>query len=342
MTSVTHAIVALLYDHDAVTVAGLGTFLCQRHGANVNVITNQFEKPTASLAFNARQTNDDGLLAAFVASREGIAMEEAEGMVRAFVADSLAVLEGGETVSIPEVGTLHLDEQGEIAFEACETCDFNGDAFGLYDLNPRPVYDAEATNTPSSVVATPPASEPKAEEPDGDEPRKKHGWLWLIPLLLLAGAVALWLFKTYSSGNTGIDHPVDTVPKNTHVVVPVDTVAPVDTIAHLDTIAPVGTVPSVDTIAPADTMAEPVVPVEIVVPPAEAKAFIVGGCFAVEQNALNLTRTAWEQGFKNAFVMRWGSMYYVCYDSYATADEAKAVLPEIMTKYNDAAWILTK
>ena len=101
MTSVFHAIAALLYDHDAVTVAGLGTFLCQRRGAKVNVITNQFEKPTATLGFDTLQRDDDGLVAQYVANHEGITIEEADALVKAFAEETLEKLVQGETVTIP-------------------------------------------------------------------------------------------------------------------------------------------------------------------------------------------------------------------------------------------------
>ena len=306
--------------------------------AGVRLCSNQFEKPTASLGFDALKKDDDGFVAAYLARHEGIDMEEAETLVKAFVDGIFEQLAHGETVAIPEVGMLRFDEQREIVFEPCESCDFNGDAFGLSDLNPRPVYDAETAGTQNGGTVAPPKTETKTDEQEDDKPKKRRGWLWLLPLLLLGGA-ALWYFKFYTPEIAGVpkDLPVEDPmekPIDDPIKISVDTLEiPNDSIdLRTDTVKE----------TPVDTIVEPVVPVEIVMPPAEAKAFIVGGCFAVEQNALNMTRTAWEQGFANAFVMRWGSMYYVCYDSYTTVEGAKADLPKILTNYNDGAWILTK
>ena len=110
----------------------------------------------------------------------------------------------------------------------------------------------------------------------------------------------------------------------------------------LDTLAPVADTIEVEP-TPSDTVVEPVEepfiePVEVV----EPKAYIVGGCFSIEQNALNMVEETKEKGCSSAFVMKRGSMYYVCYGGYATTAEAKAELPGVLKQYNSKAWILTK
>ena len=92
----------------------------------------------------------------------------------------------------------------------------------------------------------------------------------------------------------------------------------------------------------ADTLEIPTDTVAVVVPPATAHAFIVGGCFSVEQNALNMTTDARAQGCAEAFVMQYGTMYYVCYGQYAAVEEAKAALNDILLHFNKKAWILKK
>ena len=81
---------------------------------------------------------------------------------------------------------------------------------------------------------------------------------------------------------------------------------------------------------------------EVVKPEPTSKAFIVGGCFEVERNALNMTVEAREQGCAEAFVMKRGSRYFVCYGQYPGTAEAKAALPEVLKNHNSKAWILTK
>lgn len=329
MTNVANAISALLYDHNVVIVPGLGAFLCQADGAKVNVITNQFEKPSATLGFDPQRREDNDLIIGYLTAHDDITVAEARQQVTKFVTDSYAIMKDGGQVEIPSVGTLSFDDNRELVFNPVASNDYNGDAFGLTDMQPQPIFTSNAgsqndwkeqvsqqlknLNTPMTV----------AIDHDGKKP--KRGWIWVLLLLLVAGGVAVWYFKF---------RPV-TPPQPVNPVI-VDTVKPIE----IDTVRPV----EIDTVIKGDTLSVPqdTVPVEIVKPAAEIRAFIVGGCFSIEQNALNMVNETKELGCTEAFVMKRGSMYYVCYGGFATAAEAKSVLPEVWKNYNNKAWILTK
>lgn len=337
MTSVANAIAALLYDHETVVVTGLGAFLCHRQGAKVNVITNQFEKPSATLSFDPSQREENGLVADYLMRANGLVPGEAERLVAAFVADCFAKLKTGETVTIPEVGTLRFDEQQEIVFEAVTASDFNGDAFGLCDMTPKPVYEGSKTETPTRHVgAVPPVEKTKHD----DRHDKNRGWIWWLLLLLLLAGVALWFFMFRP---TKPEPTPSTPPTPPAVVDSLDIIdEPIEIITDTPAIPNDAPIMEIDTVEPVqiDTVEEPVAHIGITVPPAEDRAFIVGGCFAVEKNALNMAEGIREKGCADVFVMQWGTMYYVCYGRYVTSDEAKAALPEIWEKYNKKAWIL--
>lgn len=344
MTKVANAISSLLYDHHVVIVPGLGAFLCQAEGAKVNVITNQFEKPSATLSFDPQQREDNDLIVDFLVAQEGMDKAAARQLVVEFVTDSFNRLKAGETVSIPEVGKLTMDGNQELQFQAVAANDYNGDAFGLGDIQPTPIFTGTQNNWKEEVTQqikdlnTPMTV---AIDHEGDRPRR--WWIWLL-LLLIAGGVAVWYFYF---------RPVQPAPQpKPEPVVPVDTVVPLtdtltDTLVEplVDTLVE----PVADTVVePAvDTVVEPVVeptvepPVEVVTPPIEKKVFIIGGCFSIEQNAMNMVAEEREKGFVDAFVMKRGSMYYVCYGQYATVQEAKAELTEVW-KTSPKAWILNK
>ena len=345
MTYVANAISALLYDHNTVIVPGLGAFECQAEGAKVNVITNQFEKPSATLSFDPQRREENNLIVDYLMAHDGITEEDARQLVLAFVTESYVSLKEGDPVEIPQVGTLSFDGNQELVFTPVDSNDFNSDAFGLGDLQPQPVYAAgnqndwkaqvsqqlKDLNTPMTVDI----------QHDDDKPKPKRGWIWVLLLLLVAGGVALWYFKFRPVPPP----PVKPVATDTIKPVEIDTVKEIDTLSMpLDSLAPVtDTVEVEPTPLELDTVVEPVEepfiePVEVVKP----KAYIVGGCFSIEQNALNMVEETKEQGCTSAFVMKRGSMYYVCYGGYATAAEAKAELPEVLKQYNSKAWILTK
>ena len=344
MTQVANAIAALLYDHRVVIVPGLGAFLCQAEGAKVNVITNEFEKPTATLAFDPQQREDNDLIVDHLMRHEAMDEAAARQQVVAFVTDCYAKLRAGETVSIPEVGELTMDGNQEIQFQAVATNAFNGDAFGLGDIQPAPIYTGTQNNWKEEVTQQlKDLNTPMTVDIEHEGDHHRRWWIWLL-LLLIAGGVALWYcyFRPVKPEPEPEPEPiitVDTIVTDTLTNSTDTLVLPLDTtvISVVDTAETTLTETSEEPVA--DTVVE--APIEVVVPPVEKKVFIIGGCFSIEQNALNMAAEEKEKGFTDAFVMKRGSMYYVCYGQYATAQEAKAVLPEVW-KISPKAWILNK
>ena len=326
--TVVQAIAALLYDHDTVIVPGLGAFLRHDESAQVNVVANAFQSPRSTLGFDPAQREESRLVIDFLMQSDGLTDEEARQQIAAFVADSYASMREGGAVALEGIGTLALDAAQELVFEPDDTSNFNPDAFGLTDISVASVWDA---GRPTDVEVTP--CDDSVVTPSPEPPKPSRWWL-LIPLLLLLVALVWWFLKSQPAKPEPTppapSAPAVTVDSTQHVPEPVT--QPVDSVAQ-----------PVDSVAqPVDTVEEPAAPIQVVKPAVESKVFIVGGCFSVEQNALNMVLQAREEGCADTFVMRRGSMYFVCYGQYPTAAEAKAALPDIIANYNPKAWILTK
>ena len=367
MTSVASAIASLLYDHDTVIVPGLGAFVRHNRSAQVNVITNEFQRPSSQLDFDSRQREENSLVGDFLAATDGLTNDEARTAVATFVSDCFVHLKEEGKVSLPGIGTITMDEEQDLVFEPDEN-NFNGDAFGLEDINPEPVYgtgrgEPVCPPEPNETVSAEEVSTRDTRDPNaGLFCRRRIGWIWVVLLLLAAAGVALWYFKF---------RPVPTKPWPLPDLQPRERVLPQRPIPETDTLAlvePSAITP--DSIAEPDSEPTPETtpeiipeptpdptpetvpevapkpqgpgPVEVVKPEPTSKAFIVGGCFAVEQNALNMTTEARAQGCAEAFVMKRGSKFFVCYGQYPSTAEAKAALPEVLAQYNAKAWILTK
>ena len=377
MTSVASAIASLLYDHDTVIVPGLGAFVRQVESAHVNVITNEFQRPSSQLSFDPRQREENTLVIESLMASDGLTNDEARTAIATFVNDCFAHLKEEGAMPLPGLGTLARDEHQNLVFEPEDT-NFNGDAFGLEDLNPEPVYGTENGDSPSRfnipsaqgnalgsiepVDPIEPIEPVKPTEPVNPieptpSPRRSLWWLWLLLLLLAAAGVALWYFQ-FRPGPTkpwpvpSLQRPerpqrLTTVTTDT-LMVQEDTVktAPVETPTETIVEPPIETPkPETPEVTPKETPT--VTPtdsgtVKVITPEPTSKAFIVGGCFAVEQNALNMTTEAREQGCSDAFTMKRGSKYYVCYGQYPSNADAKTALPQILKDYNSKAWILTK
>ena len=368
MTSIVNALSELLFERDAVTVPGLGTFLCDYQSAKVNVVTNHFERPTATIRFNPQLREENDQLAALLAARDGISPEEARQQIMHFVADTFATLKEGNSVELAGIGTLYADEGAHPRFEPVSS-NFNAEAFGLSDFNPEPVFGGSQDDWKARVATqikdqnTPMTVDEKAVHEDlGDEQRfrrqRRHRWLpALLWVLLLAFAVFLILFfldiiqiPTPSKPNTPSPVIAVSVPQPdsamqaqlvsyypapvVEVQVAISTTDTISTPDSTSVIEPVVTEPE-----PTDTEPEPdaILPYENLLPYS-----LIAGCFSQQANAENYLAPILEQGHKEAFLMKKGAMFYVCYGQYATMDEAKAALAAVKADPESKAWILTK
>lgn len=387
MTSIPSAIASLLYDHDTVIVPGLGAFVRHDLSAHVNVITNEFQRPSSSLDFDPQQREENTLVSDYLMACDGLTDEEARTTVATFVSDCFAQLKASGSTTIPSIGTLTMDEQQNLAFEPDEV-NFNSDAFGLEDFNPQPVFGTatgqgtgdSGHETRDTARVTLDAGHGSRDagitlEPADDDTHHCAWWIWLLLLLLIAGGAVLWYVKyrpvptqpwvvkplpvrEISGGPIHLRPLCDTLenPVDTISAEPEPVIEPVtESVTEPVTEQPVTEQPVTEPVTEPVTKpvvnpvneTTPVAPstygaIEVITPPAEAKAFIVGGCFTIEKNALNMTADFRQQGCAEAFVMKRGTRYYVCYGHYASTAEAKAALPDILKNYNDKAWIMKK
>ena len=206
MNRICNAISQLLYEHDKVIVPGLGAFLRRDEGAQVNIVTNTFVKPSSVLVFDAQQREDNDLIASFLTTNEGMAEEEARQLLAQFVSDCFADLKTGKEVHLTGVGTLTRGNQQQWIFQSDPDIDYNTDAFGLSDFSVTPVFTCGKQDDWKAQVAqqikdknTPMTVDSKRVrrnfemENDAPQPRRRgRGVLFtLLGLLLLAGIFVL-------------------------------------------------------------------------------------------------------------------------------------------------------
>lgn len=352
--TVLQAIISLLYDHDTVVVPALGAFVRHDESARVNVITNEFQRPSSSISFDASQREENPLLMEYMMLYGEFSDEDARQEIAAFVADCYSKLREGETVTLEGIGTLCFNNFQEPVFEPEPSADFNTEAFGLEDLEAQSVFTGEPIK-PLSVPIEP-VDIPIDDSTSDEDPRPHRGWLWLLLILLIAGGIGWFVYTELASPGGEIDPPVDVdstglvSPNDLNTIdVGIDTVLAPDSSSQqqLDSLQlnPEGPIevekPQPE--GPAEVeKPNPNGPTEVVKPNPASKAFIIGGCFSVQENALNMAMEAFNQGCTKAFVMQRGSKFFVCYGQYPSGTDAKAALPEILEKYNPKAWILTK
>ena len=335
--TVIQAIASLLYDHVTLIVPGLGAFVRHDESAQVNVVTNEFQRPTSTLDFDPTQREENRVVIEFLMQHDHVTEEEARQRIASFVAECYAKMREEGEAALEGIGVLRLGNTQELVFEPSPDVDFNPDAFGLENLEVPPVFDSGVGK--SDIVPEPTDTTPEPIDESADNtPHRNLWWLWVLLALVLAG-VALWYFQF---------RPVPTKPVPPTPPVTVDTVKerPIITVADsvVEPFVDSVTEPVVDSVIQPieEPVVEPDPTVEVVKPQPESRAFIVGGCFSVEQNALNMVAEVIGKGCSDAFVMKRGSMFYVCYGQYPSTADAKAALPAIWDNYNSKAWILTK
>lgn len=360
MNKIYDAITTLLYDHDAVIVPGLGAFLRHDEGAKVNVITNQFEKPSSTISFDPQQREENDLLVHYLVAHDDISEEDARQQLAMFVSDCYTKLKSGEVVTFPEVGTLSFNGNQELVFEATDTSNFNADAFGLSDLNPQPLFGGSRQDDWKTRVAaqikdqnTPMTVDEKSVHEDyGDEERYHRGrWKRVLrSIFWVLLSIAAILLILYFLEIIHLDIPIkhQPVPQVVVAAPEPDSATLAEMVSYYqepmsapveetDTIKETDTVPETVSDTVVDTVINTILPYEELL-----RYSVIAGCFSQQTNAENYLAPIREQGYPGAFLMQRGSMYYVCFGQYATIEEAKADLAEIKANANNKAWILTK
>ena len=343
MLTIAESISDLLFQNDFVIVPGLGAFVREMGSANVNVITHQFNQPSANIAFDANRREDNDLLATYLSLINNVPIEEARKLVLIFVNDCFSNLKTGKAVDLPGLGTLSFNAMQEIDFEQDKSVNRNPDAFGLCDFTAVPVFQPKTREEIKTEIEqqqkdknTPMTVDRKEVHKDDEKPKRHLGWLWIL-LAIMVLAAALFLLNHFRIIKIDFDKWFD---NKEPIMVVVDTTKPIEKPAVLDTVV-------ADTLSVTDSIVNDTVgvlpdtlidvPQELLVeqepvaetPVEKAKIFIVGGCFSSEENANKLVISLKDRGYESAFVKQRGKLWDVYYGKYQNMEEAKSALKEI-------------
>ncbi|CAL2080487.1 SPOR domain-containing protein [Tenacibaculum sp. 190524A02b] len=122
----------LLYRYDCVIVPEFGGFVTNKVGTTINEDTNTFYPPKKQITFNAYLQHNDGLLANYIASTEGISFEEATKKIVNEVSNWKKQLETN-VITIASIGSLVKNEENQLVFEPNKESNFLAESFGLAD-----------------------------------------------------------------------------------------------------------------------------------------------------------------------------------------------------------------
>lgn len=120
----------LLQTHDCVILPQLGGFITRKEGANIHSVQNLFTPPTRTVLFNEQLVRNDGLLANFIASKEGIEYHVALKNLMFQINEILFSLYKGETVEFTQIGSLSIKNE-KIHFEPHTSLYIQEESYGL-------------------------------------------------------------------------------------------------------------------------------------------------------------------------------------------------------------------
>lgn len=350
---ITRHIADLLYYHDCVIVPGLGGFIKAYRPAQIVHARHEFHPPSATIAFNAGLSVNDGLLANHIASVQNTSYREALYEIKQWVNTCLDSVTKNDKVNLDGIGEFFLNASGKLEFSPSLQVNFNTDSFGL------PVFTAKTAANKSFVV-------PEIQTNKHSNKRiKLHR---LIPETLKWAAVlapfvafVLWgslngnIIENYVHNYTGMYSWVRSTPGKTAPVkavtnavkaaeTPKNTIeSPASILAGENISFNPGMVSYTELDKNNIVIAEPA-PLNVTeVIAGDENYFIIGGAFRDQNNALNLVTTLREQGYPAAVVDTTNSgLYIVSLKGFNNYSEASDQISEIKRSGFPSSWILKK
>lgn len=337
----------LLYSYDCVVVPDFGGFIANYAPAKVQAIQHKFTPPSKKISFNKHLKVNDGLLTNHIAVRKSVSYTEANELIQAFVNQAIAGLNKGDKIKIEKVGTLFLDPEHNIQFVAEAKNDFLLESFGLGSFRALPI---ERASQEQKIKEQLPELKEKAKQ-------RKRVYLPAAAFLALAITAAFWLNQQFNWIDEGaIQYSSFSIKSNTPArykskALSIPTADPFSTSKKLS--FPEGVVPYItsegektslfvdnrkeETIAKRDNTS-----IASSTLKSDLKFHVLGGCFSQLSNAEGLVKKLNQKGFNAQLLGKYNNLHAVSMGSFASRNEAIALLAEVRNNKYPAAWLLVK
>lgn len=138
----------LILDHDKVALPGVGSFVAEMLPASFSDKGYTINPPYRRLGFRQHLEEDD-LLARLYAGSNGISVEDAEKILRDFLAEMKKLLFIKKVIVFPELGRLRATKENSIFFVADESLDIFPEGIGL---DPLSLKNHNASAVTSKIV----------------------------------------------------------------------------------------------------------------------------------------------------------------------------------------------
>lgn len=305
-----HYLSQLLYRYQCVTVPGFGAFLTEIQSAQINVDGNSFYPPKKLVSFNSYLKNNDGLLANHISLIEKISYESAVQNIQKEVARWKTTLQNNQNVSLANIGTLSLNFEGNLVFEASNQTNYFTASFGLSSFV-SPIIKRESFTEETTAVE---------EDNVIDFIPESHSQRAYLKY------AAVFVIGLGSAGFFGNNYYQDHIEQQT-ALVQTEVQKEVQNKIQEATFF----------------IKSPIPNVTLTVKETKMPYHIVAGAFRNEKNAQKIYERLSQQGYnakrieKNKF-----GLYPVLYGSYANYAEAQKAMADIHKTQSKEAWLMIK
>lgn len=327
----------LLYRHECVIVPEFGGFIKNYEPAHIQHATHTISPPRKHLVFNSGLTINDGLLATEISSSKNIGFDEAMQFIQREVIAWKERLKAGKRITLPGIGTFHINSGNKIEFKPEPEQNFFDEAFGLSSLVVPPLQSRRKQ-----------AGDVRQYQTRRIRTRRLRRVAWAAAITIPLIVAGLWsvmnydTLRQYATQHSGVFRDMGSAFKSTEKTLPGPETARFDELTPAATPEYTGTeAPDQELPADADATAEALIPkphIPEVQPLRSYHIFI--GSFSNETNARYLAGELSAKGWNATVVESSGGMYRVSMASYASKSEALKELYKIREEHNSAAWLL--
>jgi len=341
------SIAELLHEHDCVIVPDFGGFIANYKSAHIHPRLNVICPPSKSISFNKMLLRNDGVIANYIAEKEGISYTEALVYIDKTVRDYKSALDNGKRLEIEAVGALYFDSQKNLQFIPNQETNFLSSSFGLQNIPLPEIMEVETVETPVIPITQ-------------KQSTKSPWWVGAAAVALPLALVSIFLFQdVFSSGHqfdlaglnpfSSFNASAEYQPLLEREAISMETE---ENSTQLETaIANSADVYVLNFDFEKDAVSDEGISVrlkEAKIPSTpELKAsslglyFVIAGAFEMEDNAKGLVKDLQSKGYDAAEIGMRGRLHLVAYGAHNSRSSAKKALKDIQNK-DLSGWIYKK
>ena len=303
----------LLFLHDCVIIPNLGGFVGNNKSAILNESSGTIYPPSKEILFNKNLTTNDGLLISHIAIKESISSNQAKEVAEEYVKNINEKLKKIRTFRIEKVGLLSVGIDGNILFLQDSFTNYNLNSFGLKSEKTKKVDKIEKQI--DAII-----------QPITTKTGRRKVWRAAAILLPIIGLSLISITQ---------EDKINNIYSQMANLNPFDIFESETTTTEIDTktieLEPIEIIKEV--------IETPIIVIEDKI--IEKNFHLIAGAFSKETNAEKFVLKLQNDNYNSSIVGKTkGGLIRVCFDSFATKEEATTAL-NILKSDNKSAWILS-